>query len=97
MFFNEYIKTGQNDDKPIQNQFYLIDKKSFQNWKNNVGYNEFRDYFKERMKLDDNDYNNDFIKSVIKYCSVANKLLPFNNKNFYNNGKIKSISRFCLC
>ena len=50
-----------------------------------------------KEKSDDNDYNNDFIKLVIKYCSVANPLLPFDNKNIYNNNEeINPLADFIL-
>ena len=94
MEFLNILKTGQIDDKPIQNQFYLIDSKWFQNWKEHVGYSEIREHFKMREKLEDSVYKD--IKHIILYYSVAYPLLPFDNKNIYNNGEINPLADFVI-
>ena len=93
-WFLNILKTGQIDDKPIQNQFYLIDSKWFQNWKDHVGYSEIREHCKMREKLEDSVYKD--IKPIIQYYSVVYPLLPFDNKNIYNNGEINPLADFVI-
>ena len=96
-WFLNKLKKNEIDDKVYQNEFYLIDNNWFQNWKKHVGYNDIREHFKNKQQLNDNDYyNNEFVKSVIKYCSVGNPLLPFDNKNIFNNGEINPLADFII-
>ena len=80
--------------KPIQNEYYLIDKNWLNKWKEFVGYNKISALNLNR-DMNDNDYH--IFKQYLPKNLENNKLYPLDNSKIYNNnGDINSLAEFVI-
>ena len=91
------IKAGKETNKLIQNEHCLIDKKWIKKWRDHVGYEEIKQYFKiSNNKIIDDEENFNWIISIIEKNSKNNLLFPLNNNNIYKKNEVIEDSDFEL-
>ena len=80
--------------KPIQNEYYLIDRNWLNKWKEYVGYKEFIKFVVER-EANDNDYN--IFKNFLLKEKKEVKLFPLDNSDIYReDGRINPLAQFII-
>ena len=80
--------------KPIQNEYYLIDKNWLNKWKEFVGYNNISALNLNR-DMNDNDYH--IFKQYLPKNLENNRLYPLDNSKIYNNnGDINPLAEFVI-
>ena len=91
--FFKQLEKGDNNNKYIHNQYYLIDRKWIENWEKYIGYDEIKNLF-PKNKIEDNDLQR--IIQIILKNSNENTLHRLNNEIIYKDGKIDPFADFII-
>ena len=88
-------KSDENKfDKPVQNEYYLIDRNWLNKWKKYVGFEGFKNLGLER---DANDKDYDTFMMILQKAKKDVKLFPLDNSDIYReDGRINPLAQFVI-